>query len=49
MQTVEKHFLLFASACSVPESLFLCSDLSLNPMVNISDTTFQGFLDLNYM
>ncbi|KAM4521867.1 all-trans retinoic acid-induced differentiation factor isoform 2-T2 [Odontesthes bonariensis] len=24
-------------------------DLSLNPIVNISDTTFQGFRDLNYM
>ncbi|XP_061602737.1 all-trans retinoic acid-induced differentiation factor [Cololabis saira] len=24
-------------------------DLSLNPIVNMSDTTFQGFRDLNYM
>ncbi|XP_040920597.1 all-trans retinoic acid-induced differentiation factor [Toxotes jaculatrix] len=24
-------------------------DLSLNPIVNISDTAFQGFTDLNYM
>ncbi|XP_056872055.1 all-trans retinoic acid-induced differentiation factor [Takifugu flavidus] len=29
-------------------SLFIL-DLSLNPMVNISDATFQGFLDLNYL
>ncbi|XP_072218093.1 all-trans retinoic acid-induced differentiation factor [Leuresthes tenuis] len=30
-------------------STVLMIDLSLNPIVNISDTAFQGFRDLNYM
>ncbi|KAK2890212.1 all-trans retinoic acid-induced differentiation factor [Channa argus] len=30
-------------------STTLIIDLSLNPIVNISDTTFQGFIQMNYM
>ncbi|XP_029318443.1 all-trans retinoic acid-induced differentiation factor [Cottoperca gobio] len=30
-------------------STSLMIDLSLNPIVNISDTAFQGFIELNYM
>ncbi|XP_054474678.1 all-trans retinoic acid-induced differentiation factor isoform X2 [Anoplopoma fimbria] len=30
-------------------STALMIDLSLNPIVNISDTAFQGFIELNYM
>ncbi|XP_071335226.1 all-trans retinoic acid-induced differentiation factor [Trachinotus anak] len=30
-------------------STTLMIDLSLNPIVNINDTTFQGFTELNYM
>ncbi|XP_044024003.1 all-trans retinoic acid-induced differentiation factor [Siniperca chuatsi] len=30
-------------------STSLMIDLSLNPIVNISDTAFQGFMELNYM
>lgn len=37
------------STCPVHGIVFLCRDLSLNPIVNISDTTFQGFISLNYM
>ena len=27
----------------------LCRDLSLNSIVNISDSAFQGFIELNYV
>ncbi|AWP19954.1 Hypothetical protein SMAX5B_008193 [Scophthalmus maximus] len=30
-------------------STALMIDLSLNPIVNLSDTAFQGFMELNYM
>uniref|UniRef100_A0A3B5AHG0 All-trans retinoic acid induced differentiation factor n=1 Tax=Stegastes partitus TaxID=144197 RepID=A0A3B5AHG0_9TELE len=33
----------------LPNKCFCCRDLSLNPIVNMTDTAFEGFSKLNYM
>lgn len=39
----------FLELFTYPFILLFYRDLSLNPLVNLSDSVFEGFSDLNYM